>query len=128
MGKKILIIEDEKELCELLRIRFENIKLKVVIANDGQAGLKAAEKEKPDLIILDLMLPKLSGEEVCKAIRKLKDEKLSRVPIVILTAKNTETEQVVGRIIGADAYITKPFDAADLLETMGELLGQKFTP
>ena len=128
MKKKILIIEDEKELCELLKIRFENIKLQVTIANDGEAGLKAAQKENPDLIILDLMLPKLSGEEVCKAIRKLKDEKLARVPIIMLTAKSTETDKTIGRIIGADAYIVKPFDAAELLETMGELLGQKFHP
>lgn len=112
--KKILIIEDEVDLCKFLDLRFQKEGFAVVIANDGVEGLEKAKEEKPDIIILDLMLPSLPGEEVCKRIRK--DADICETPIIMLTAKDTDVDRIVGRVIGADAYLNKPFDGRKLLD------------
>lgn len=119
MKKRILIVEDEPELCKLLAVRFERKDYEVIVANDGVEGLSKARQEKPDLIILDLMLPRLPGEEVCKEIRK--DQNISETPIIMLTAKTTDVDRVIGKVIGANAYMYKPFDSAKLIAEVERL-------
>jgi DNA-binding response OmpR family regulator len=115
---KILIIEDDKEL---LRGLVDNLSLegyKVISAEDGKKGLDLARKESPDLIILDLMLPKLSGEEVCKILR----QEGNLTPIIMLTAKGEESDKVRGLKLGADDYLTKPFSLLELLARIEAIL------
>jgi DNA-binding response OmpR family regulator len=111
MKKKILIVEDEKELIEGLKLNLVSAGYDVIWALDGQEGLKRALMEAPDLILLDIMLPKKDGLDVC---RELRGKNLA-VPIIMLTAKNDEVDKVVGLEIGADDYITKPFSVRELL-------------
>ncbi|TAM38322.1 response regulator [bacterium] len=120
-AKKILIIEDENELCDLIGLRLERSGFEVITANDGVEGLNKARFEKPDLIILDLILPKMPGEEVCKQVRK--DALLSEIPIIMLTAKCSDTDKVIGGVIGANVYIAKPFEGAKLIQAINKLLG-----
>ncbi len=115
---KILVIEDDRELLEGL---VDNLSLegyKVISAGDGKKGLDLARKESPDLIILDLMLPKLSGEEICKILRQ--EENLT--PIIMLTAKGEESDKVKGLRLGADDYLTKPFSLLELLARIEAVL------
>lgn len=123
MKKKILIIEDEADLCKIMVLRFEKKGFDVIFANDGLAGLYKAKEEKPDLILLDLMLPKLPGEEVCKEIRK--DEVIGKTPIIMLTAKTTEADKIIGKVIGADCYLFKPFDSAKLFIEVDRLIQER---
>jgi DNA-binding response OmpR family regulator len=111
MKKKILIIEDEKELINGLRLNLEFEGYEVISAEDGEAGLKRALKDAPDLILLDIMLPKKDGLDVCREVRR---QNLT-TPIIMLTAKGEEVDKVVGLEIGADDYITKPFSLKELL-------------
>ncbi|MFH1782485.1 MAG: response regulator [Candidatus Omnitrophota bacterium] len=123
---KILIIEDEKDLLTLLKMNLESIhKYEVLTAEDGQKGIDMALAHKPDLIILDLHLPKLPGEEVCRQIRRDKD--LHSVPIIMATGKNLDADRIIGRVIGADAYITKPFSIEELFGEIVKLLGKEKT-
>jgi len=117
---KILIVEDEVNLCEMLGLLFKKRGFELMVAHDGLDGLNKAKQERPDLIILDLMLPKLAGEEVCRIIRQ--DVLLSRTPIIMLTAKGTDADRVIGKVIGADVYMIKPFSANKLLEEINRLL------
>jgi two-component system OmpR family response regulator len=107
---KILVVEDDRNLSDTLKYNLRKDGYDVVTAGDGVEALDAARREKPDLIILDLMLPKLSGFEVCRILRKD-----MTVPILILTAKTDETDKIVGLEIGADDYMTKPFSLRELL-------------
>jgi DNA-binding response OmpR family regulator len=116
MKKKILVIEDNEDICKLLHIRLENRGYSVTTAPDGKAGLRTATEEKPDLIILDLFLPKLPGEEVCKAIRENQNKAVAKIPIIMLTSKRSEVDRIIGLVIGANAYIEKPFDPESLME------------
>ncbi|MFC2161827.1 response regulator transcription factor [Acidobacteriota bacterium] len=111
MKKKILIIEDEQDLVKGLRINLIDEGYEVIWADDGLKGLMKAQEELPDLIILDIMLPKMDGLEVCTELRK----KNINTPIVMLTAKGEEVDKVVGLEIGADDYMTKPFSIRELL-------------
>lgn len=120
MKKKVLVIEDEPYLCRFLELRFQKEGFEVITANDGVEGLKKAKEEKPDIVILDLMLPKLPGEEVCKRIRK--DVYICATPIIMLTAKSTDADRIIGKVIGADAYFIKPFDGSKLVEEIKRLL------
>lgn len=119
--KTILIIEDEPGVRIPLLIRLKNLGFYVVAAHDGQQGLEEARRLKPDLILLDLMLPRLSGEEICKAIREEEDESIASIPIIMITAKDSEVDRMVGRIIGSNAYLTKPFDFDALHDEMKAL-------
>jgi len=107
--KKILIVEDEKKIAEMVRQHLTREQYEVVTAADGPAGLELARRERPDLIILDLMLPGINGFDVCREIRKE-----SQVPIIMLTARSEEIDKLVGLELGADDYITKPFSLAEL--------------
>jgi DNA-binding response OmpR family regulator len=113
----ILIIEDEKDLAKLLKYNLEKEGQEVLTASDGAAGLSEFEKERPDLVILDLMLPKMDGLQVCRAIRKD-----SSTPIIMLTAKREETDRIVGLEMGADDYVTKPFSIRELVARVKAIL------
>jgi len=117
MGNKVLVVEDDPNLLETLKYNLKKESYDVVTAADGEQALEVARKEKPDLIILDLMLPKVSGFEVCRILRK---EMI--VPILMLTAKAEETDKIVGLEIGADDYMTKPFSLRELLARIRAML------
>lgn len=110
--KRILIIEDEKDLAELLAYNLEREGFRTITAQDGLVGLEQARAERPDLILLDLMLPGMLGTEVCKALRK--DVGTARIPVLMLTAKGDEIDRVVGFEVGADDYMVKPFSIREL--------------
>ncbi len=110
MQKTILVVDDEKIIVDNIKTYLENSDFKVITANDGLSALEIFERENIDLIILDLMLPKLTGEEVCTEIRKN-----SNVPIIMLTAKVLEENRINGFEIGADMYLTKPFSLKELI-------------
>jgi len=116
-NNKILVVEDDRNLLETLKYNLHKEGHEVVTAGDGVAALDVARKEKPDLIILDIMLPKMSGFEVCRVLRRE-----MTVPILMLTAKAEETDKVVGLEIGADDYMTKPFSLRELLARVRALL------
>jgi len=120
MSKKILIIDDEPQLVELLKIRLEANDYEVLVAADGQEGLKAARSKKPDLIILDLMLPKVDGFTVCRMLKF--DEKYKNIPIIMFTARAQDSDKRLGKEVGADDYVTKPFDPQVLLDKISKLL------
>ncbi len=107
----VLVVEDDPAMLRALKDNFEFKGYKVITAADGEAGLNAALDAKPDLIILDIMLPKINGYEVCRLIR---EEKLE-MPIIMLTAKGEESDIVLGLNLGADDYVTKPFSIKELL-------------
>jgi DNA-binding response OmpR family regulator len=115
--KKILIIEDEKDMVTGLKFNLEARDFLVIAAYDGESGYQKALDEKPDLLILDLMLPKLNGYEVCKILKK----EMPGLPIIMLTAKSQEAEIVTGLELGADDYITKPFSVLELIARINAL-------
>jgi DNA-binding response OmpR family regulator len=115
--KKILIVDDEPTLVATLKYNLERDNFQVLSASDGESALNEARAGKPDLIVLDLMLPGVSGLEVCRILRKE-----TSVPIIMLTAKDAEIEKVVGLEVGADDYVTKPFGMQELLARVRALL------
>ena len=110
---KVLIVEDEVKLARFVELELKHEGYEVFVAHDGRTGLDMFENEKPDIILLDLMLPELSGIEVCRRIRKN-----SNVPIIMLTAKSETMHKALGFDSGADDYVTKPFDIEELLARM----------
>lgn len=119
--KKVLVVEDEAELTGAIQIRLEQAGYEVLIAYDGQEALEKARTENPDLIVLDLMLPKIDGYKVCRMLKF--DEKYKKIPVVMLTARAQEKDENLGYEVGADAFITKPFKYQVLLAKIAELLG-----
>jgi two-component system, OmpR family, phosphate regulon response regulator PhoB len=120
MSAHILIVEDEAALVELLRYNLEKEGYRVSVAVDGEEGLTAIEESKPDLIILDWMLPLVSGLEVCRQIRRKATTR--GLPIIMLTARSEETDRVRGLEVGADDYITKPFSPSELMARVRAVL------
>jgi len=118
-GMKILIIEDERALTDVLAYNLRRDGYETSVAHDGQEGLRKAQTTLPDLIILDLMLPLLSGIDVCRELRA--GERTREIPIIILTAKAEEMDQLVGFSMGADDYVTKPFSVKVLLQRVKAL-------
>src|SRR5579863_4537596 len=118
--KKILLIEDDKDIVELVKYNLEKEGFGVVANGDGATGLAQLRKSPPDLLVLDLMLPKISGLEICKEVRK--DISLNRLPVLILTARGEEADRVVGLELGADDYVTKPFSPRELVARVKALL------
>ncbi len=110
MEKKILVVEDEKAIADILEFNLKKEGYNVTCAYDGEDGLGKAKDINPDLILLDVMLPKLDGFEVCKSVRKF-----SNVPIIMVTAREEEVDKVLGLELGADDYITKPFSMRELM-------------
>jgi len=119
-AKKILVVEDEPDVASLLRARLESNGYEVEVVEYGREALKRAGSLRPDLVILDLMLPDIDGYTVSEQLRKLYHS--WSVPILMLTAKDQSVDQLRGYGVGADAYMTKPYDARELLETVGHLL------
>ena len=119
-NKRILIIEDEQAIRSILRKRLEANGYEVIVAEDGEEGLAVARQEKPDLILLDVMLPKRDGYSVCRLLKF--DQRYRHIPVVMLTARAQEKDKKLGQQTGADAYVTKPFDAAELLATVSTML------
>lgn len=116
--KKILIIEDEPNIIELVGYNLKNYGYDYVSAEDGLMGVTLAHKEKPDLILLDLMLPGKNGHEICRELR----EEGNKTPIIMLTAKNDEVDKILGLEFGADDYITKPFSVRELMARIKAVL------
>lgn len=120
--KKILVVEDEKQLVDMLTMRLNAEKYNVIAAYDGKAGLDRAKKEHPDLIILDVMMPEMDGFEVCRILKE--DAKYKHIPIIFLTVKFQPNDIRFGKALGADAYITKPYEPEALLSKIHELIGK----
>jgi two-component system, OmpR family, alkaline phosphatase synthesis response regulator PhoP len=118
--KKILIIEDERDLVEIVKFRLEASDYDVISAYDGEEGLKKARKENPDLILLDIMLPKIDGYKICRMLKF--DEKYKGIPIIMFTARAQDSDAKVGREVGANDYVTKPFEPDTLLTKIKELI------
>ncbi len=118
--KRVLIIEDDRDIVELVRYNLAQEGFQVAAVGDGSSGLAQIRKSPPDLLILDLMLPKLSGLEICKAVRR--EQSLNRLPILMLTARGDESDRVVGLELGADDYVTKPFSPRELVARIKALL------
>ncbi len=121
MPKRILIVDDEPAIVLLLESRLKANGYQVSSAADGMTALEKAKKEKPDLLVLDLMLPKMDGYKVCAILKK--DVRYAQIPIVMFTARAQEEDRLMGEEVGANAYITKPFDPQVLLGKIKELLG-----
>src|SRR5437867_6363811 len=111
-GKKILIVEDERDVADLLALNLRKAGFKVSTAADGAIGLQKAHDNRADFVILDLMLPKMSGLEVCRILKG--DAATSHIPILMLTAKAEEIDRIVGLEFGADDYVTKPFSPREV--------------
>ena len=123
---KILVVEDEASLAEVLTYNLQREGYEVVVAREGREGLRKAQMLLPDLVILDLMLPGLGGLEICKELRA--SPRTANVPILMLTAKAEETDQVIGFAVGADDYVTKPFSVKVLLQRIKVLLRRSTSP
>ncbi len=118
--KNILVVDDEKDIVEAIEYNLTKEGFKVSKAYDGAAGLSQAQNKMPDLIILDLMLPMMTGTEVCKSLKK--DNKTANIPIIMLTAKTEETDKVIGLELGADDYMVKPFSMRELVARIRAVL------
>lgn len=118
---RLLIVDDEKDLVETLTFRLEANGYEVIKAYDGKEGLEKAQQEKPDIILLDLMLPKLDGYKICRMLKS--DDKYKDIPIILFTARAQDADKKIGKDAGANAYITKPFESKGLIDTIKQLLG-----
>jgi two-component system response regulator ResD len=107
---KVLVADDDTNVCEIIRLYFKQQQIELVEANNGLTALELVEKESPDIIILDVMMPEMDGYEACREIRKNSD-----IPIIMLTAKGEEFDRVLGLELGADDYVTKPFSPRELV-------------
>ncbi len=116
--RKILVVEDESSILTLLQFNLENAGFTVITALDGKTGLYLAKKEKPDLIILDLMLPEMDGMEICKTLR----QEQNHTPILMLTARDEELDKILGLELGADDYMTKPFSPREVIARVKAIL------
>lgn len=122
-NKKILVVDDEADLVEMVTMRLEANGYKVITASDGREALEKARSEKPHLIILDLMLPKMDGYKVCRMLKF--DEKYKHIPVIMFTARAQESDKKTGKEVGADAYIIKPFEPQILLDTIKNLIAER---
>lgn len=121
MSKKVLIVDDERDIVETLRFILECENLDCVVAYDGEEALNLAKTQNPDLIILDVMLPKINGYKVCRLLKF--DTKYKHIPILMVTAKTQEEDKIIGEETGANEYITKPFDIETLTKLVKKYLG-----
>lgn len=118
MSQKVLVVDDEQSIVTLLQYNLQQSGFEVVTAYDGEEGLEKIFSEKPDIVVLDLMLPKMDGVEVCKSVRNEKNQ----VPILMLTAKDDEFDKVLGLELGADDYMTKPFSPREVIARIKAIL------
>ena len=120
MPKHVLVVEDEPDTAELIELHLKNDGYRVTVAGDGDQALKKVHKHMPDLVILDLMIPEITGVEACKFIRK--DPATQSIPIIMCTAKTGEIDKILGLELGADDYVTKPFSPRELLLRVKNLI------
>ena len=123
--QRILLVDDEPDLVQMISLRLKSVGYEVVTACDGQEALEQVKQTKPDLLILDLMLPKLDGYKVCRLLKF--DERTKELPILIFTARAQEQDIKLASECGADAYLTKPFEAKVILGKLQELLAARKT-
>jgi two-component system, OmpR family, phosphate regulon response regulator PhoB len=123
---KVVIVEDEKDLAELLAFNLQKEGWQTMVALDGRSGLELITAELPDLVILDLMLPELTGIEVCRQLRR--QERTAAIPVIMVTAKGEEIDRVVGFEVGADDYLVKPFSTRELLLRIKAILRRTAAP
>ncbi|MEW6266782.1 MAG: response regulator transcription factor [Thermodesulfobacteriota bacterium] len=122
----ILVVEDERDILDLIEYNLHEAGYHVLRAMNGQEALDLARKQRPDLVVLDLMLPGLDGKEVCRRIKQ--DESLRQIPVVMLTAKAEEVDRIVGLELGADDYMTKPFSPRELVLRVKAVLRRTLAP
>ena len=122
-ASKVLIVEDEPNMVSGLRDNFEYEGFQVITASDGVEGLERALKDSPDIVVLDVMMPRMSGLDVCKQLKS----KRPSIPIIMLTARGQEVDKVVGLELGADDYVTKPFSIRELLARVKAVLRRTHT-
>lgn len=120
MPKKILLVDDDPDIMSMVKMRLESCGYKVISAADGNTAYNMAKSESPDLIVQDLMLPDMDGYQVCRLLKF--DQKYKHIPIIMLTARGQEEDKEWGRKVGVDCYMTKPFEAKELLIKIKELL------
>lgn len=119
-AKKILIIDDEKDFVEMAKIRLEHEGYAIDVASDGYEGLEKVREIRPDLIILDVLMPKMSGYELCRLLKF--DEDMKKIPVIILSVRNGDQDKKIGDDVGADVYIGKPYEFSYLLQKIRELV------
>jgi len=119
-GTRILVVDDEPFIVETLRFALEKAGYSCLVAFDGEEALKIARDEKPGLILLDIMLPRLNGFQICRLLKF--DEQYRHIPIIMITARAQERDRLLGREIGADEYVTKPFELPALLQSIARHL------
>lgn len=122
-NRKILVVDDDINICELLRLYLEKENFTVTTVNDGKSAVLSVQKEVPDLMLLDIMLPGLDGWQVCREIRKF-----SEVPIIMITAKGETFDKILGLELGADDYVTKPFEAKEVVARIKAVLRRTAVP
>ena len=120
MGNKILVVDDEENIVKLVSYNLEQEGYEIITANEGKEALAKIEQEEPDLMILDLMLPKIDGFDICRKVRK--DSNSNNLPIIILSAKEEEIDKILGLELGADDYVTKPFSPRELIARVKAVL------
>ncbi|TML42554.1 MAG: response regulator [Actinobacteria bacterium] len=123
---RVLVVDDDPVIQKLLQVNFEMEGYSVITASDGAEGLERARTERPDIVILDVMMPKMNGLEVASALKA--DAATAGIPIILLSAKAQEADVQAGRQTGADDYVTKPFDPLELLERVARLVGEPSEP
>jgi two-component system OmpR family response regulator len=116
-AKKILVVDDEKKIVDIVKAYLEKEGYQVIVAYDGNSALELTRNHSPDLIVLDLMLPEISGWDICRTLRKNSD-----TPIIMLTARDEVSDRIVGLELGADDYVTKPFSASELVSRVRAVL------
>ena len=119
--KRILIVDDEKDIVETLSFMLKAKGFECLCAYDGEEGLTLAKSQKPDLVILDVMMPKINGYKICRLLKF--DNKYKDIPIIMVTARSQDEDKMIGEETGADEYITKPFEFSDVLEKIKKYLG-----
>jgi two-component system, OmpR family, alkaline phosphatase synthesis response regulator PhoP len=122
MAKRILIVDDDPGIVEVLSVRLTSNGYEVAAAHDGEAALVKIRAEKPDLVILDILMPGIDGITLCGIIKY--DPQIKSIPVILVTVKHREIDKQVGRTVKADAYITKPFDIKDVIEKVRNLIGE----
>ena len=120
--KKILIVDDEKDIVETLAFMLKAKGYECISAYDGEAGLSLAKSQNPDLVILDVMMPKINGYKICRLLKF--DTKYKDIPIIMVTARSQDEDKLIGEETGADEYITKPFEFSELLDKIKKYLGE----
>ncbi len=120
--KKIVVIEDSRLICSILERRFQKAGYEVFVSLTGREGRALIKETNPDLVVLDLILPDIPGEEICREIKR--DERLHHIAVIILTAKAGDVDRIVARVLGADAFMAKPVNMDKLLEEVKHLLSR----